>query len=213
MAPSNIQAIYQEEWDFSQPDRQERWQQAARRVIRGDTIAATGSSSISGTVLRYQRKPSGRWEGDFVRGAPAEPTLRNVYIAGFQGPWVEALGATDLWPTGEVQVGETWPVQPANLPNFGVLQDPVGKAEGKLVALNRNDAGERAEIEYSFDIEAGAAGNRGRHTGTIRMHLDLKAMWVTSCESRHHYSSRSESSEGNVAADSVSTHTTQFTVR
>jgi hypothetical protein len=203
-----------EEWDFAQPDAQGRWQQMTRRIIRQDRPANIAQYAINGAALIYKRQTGDKWQGTFLKGTPSNETLVNVYTNNFPAKWLVSLDSANLWPAKETQVGGTWPVEPASLPGFSALTDITGKAEGKLLALERTPESESAEIEYSFSIEWGSADYRIRQVGTYRLQVNLREMFVSSSELHDRQSSRLAATPKDVMVTAGdSTYTVTYTKR
>jgi hypothetical protein len=168
-----------EEWDLAQPDAAVGWRQIVRKFVIYEGTNAQ-YAPVAGSVMRQQRQPDGKWAGNFIQGGLADSSVNYIWEATSPGVYLLNLGLIDVWPDREVPVGDTWTVKPAVfLPMIG-LNGATGGITAKLVSLEREDDGEQAVIEFSYNYSL--AGMNGQ--AALKMHVNLTEGYVTRTEGR-----------------------------
>ena len=202
----NYDSKYAEQWDFSDPDLEGRWQKVTRHVAR------PADPSVIEAVLRHERLPNNKWMGTLLKTAAGSEGTYEHHKDYFPGSFIEPFYSPELWPAKETPVGGTWPVSPPLLPNIDDENSTAGTAQGKLVALDV-EAG-RAEIEYSYSWDFETPTHRYSCAGIYRLKIDLREKFITSYECRGRVNSRLEQTPGDVfTRQNQFTDTITFTKR
>jgi hypothetical protein len=176
-ATSNTHLI--EEWDLSQPNPNLGWTQITRKfVIYSGTNAQY--APVAGSIIRQQRQADGSWNGNFTQGGLADSSLNYIWERTAAALWQVHLGLLDVWPESEVVVGGTWAVKPAAFFQMTGLVNATGQVTAKLLALERQDDGDRAVIEFAYSYTIGGMNGQA----TLKAFVNLTEGYVTRTEGR-----------------------------
>jgi hypothetical protein len=162
-----------EDWDFSKADADGQWTEMLRTFVNY-SVSGVASTLQNGSVIRYKRGANGSWVGTFERGGTTDAVYNDLHLKHFS-PTSFVVSANAYWPPAGTPVGGSWKIKPADLPGFGNFPNLTGQATGRLLAINRGDETDIADIEIRYNIEWFATADyKQPMTGTLRFQVDLR---------------------------------------
>ena len=192
------------EYDFSQPLPNGEWGRVVMRYVRQYLSLSTDAATQirPGTTLQCDRQPDGTWARQLLSGGFGDPQHNQLLLNSFAPPIFAELGRHNVWPATEVPVGGEWDIPTNPYPFMPAASS--GTARGRLLAIQRTDTEQWADIQVTYNLQTGTGVTAIHYQGVVRLRVDLKNHYVVRYEDNGRLSG---------AVESQYMSTTQVTVR